>query len=444
MKKIFTLIAAAFMAVGAYAQTAKDAYLDITQYATLTDDDINIKGATDKKVYSWNETKKALIISAYVAQQTAQKTQDAGKTGYGWVTYNKSNSATASWSATGDFNGSTFYGSTVKGLSPGKTSGTDAGPNVYSFYVTNCVKVSALIHSKKSDKFTTMDVYPVTFDGTTPTRGTLAGTTSDKSNSVTTISVENLDATKIYEVVISSEYTSGAHLYELAFYNTATVTPPTAATTWDFTQELSTADATNLTADATNWTYDTENGYYKNAAKLADRNVYISLKANNVELDITKGLTFARDNSEGIGADRVRIAPGKYIAVYGSANLISLGELAKNDIIRMKFKGGGESERNLTVTNATVTKGSLTTADTDEHEVTLQVDKDGEVIFRTSNGFNFYSIAINAALPTGITDVKVVEPSTVKDDAIYNLSGQKVNKNYKGVVIKNGVKTIQK
>ena len=45
---------------------------------------------------------------------------------------------------------------------------------------------------------------------------------------------------------------------------------------------------------------------------------------------------------------------------------------------------------------------------------------------------------------TGITDVKVVEPSTVKDDAIYNLSGQKVNKNYKGVVIKNGVKTIQK
>ena len=55
---------------------------------------------------------------------------------------------------------------------------------------------------------------------------------------------------------------------------------------------------------------------------------------------------------------------------------------------------------------------------------------------------NFYGFEVSST--TGITDVKVVEPSTVKDDAIYNLSGQKVNKNYKGVVIKNGVKTIQK
>ena len=42
MKKIFTLLTMALLAIGANAQTAKDAYLDITQYATLTDESINI------------------------------------------------------------------------------------------------------------------------------------------------------------------------------------------------------------------------------------------------------------------------------------------------------------------------------------------------------------------------------------------------------------------
>ena len=43
--------------------------------------------------------------------------------------------------------------------------------------------------------------------------------------------------------------------------------------------------------------------------------------------------------------------------------------------------------------------------------------------------------------PTGIVTVKAAK---VKTDAIYNLAGQKVDKNYKGIVVKDGRKMIQK
>ena len=79
-------------------------------------------------------------------------------------------------------------------------------------------------------------------------------------------------------------------------------------------------------------------------------------------------------------------------------------------------------------------------------EETFTLTADVEKLYLGRNGATatFVTTLKVERLTTGITDVKVVEPSTVKDDAIYNLSGQKVNKNYKGVVIKNGVKTIQK
>jgi hypothetical protein len=50
-------------------------------------------------------------------------------------------------------------------------------------------------------------------------------------------------------------------------------------------------------------------------------------------------------------------------------------------------------------------------------------------------------IVITRGGSTGISTVKTVR---VADGAIYNLAGQKVDKNYKGVVIMNGKKMIQK
>ncbi|MBE6259697.1 MAG: hypothetical protein E7107_02560 [Prevotella sp.] len=63
-------------------------------------------------------------------------------------------------------------------------------------------------------------------------------------------------------------------------------------------------------------------------------------------------------------------------------------------------------------------------------------------IFRaTGKSTYFNTFAITRGGATGISDVKVVR---VADGAIYNLAGQKVGKDYKGIVIMNGKKFMQK
>ncbi|MBQ8714694.1 MAG: hypothetical protein IJ552_05720 [Prevotella sp.] len=61
----------------------------------------------------------------------------------------------------------------------------------------------------------------------------------------------------------------------------------------------------------------------------------------------------------------------------------------------------------------------------------------------TAGGYRCKAASINADLPTGIQNVKAADVKSA-NDAIYNLAGQKVNENYKGIVIKNGKKYIQK
>lgn len=51
-----------------------------------------------------------------------------------------------------------------------------------------------------------------------------------------------------------------------------------------------------------------------------------------------------------------------------------------------------------------------------------------------------YSISINQN-PTGI---KTVKADATENGATYNLAGQKVDENYKGVVIQNGKKVVVK
>jgi hypothetical protein len=62
-----------------------------------------------------------------------------------------------------------------------------------------------------------------------------------------------------------------------------------------------------------------------------------------------------------------------------------------------------------------------------------------------SKGINVKAITINADLPEagGGTGIKNVT-TTANSSAIYNLAGQKVSESYKGVVIQNGKKMINK
>ncbi len=64
-------------------------------------------------------------------------------------------------------------------------------------------------------------------------------------------------------------------------------------------------------------------------------------------------------------------------------------------------------------------------------------------IKETDGGYRCKALSINAPLPTGIQNIKAAT-KTIENNVIYNLAGQKVNESYKGIVIKNGKKYIQK
>lgn len=227
-----------------------------------------------------------------------------------------------------------------------------------------------------------------------------------------------------------------------------TVLDPTAPTTWNFAEGLSDADKAALDADAETWTLT--DGYYSNAVVLAERNVFVPLKANGSELEYTKGLSFTRDNSEGLGVGRVRLyAENPSLYLNGSANSIKIPALIKGDVVKVRVKGGGTSERSLGVSNvdngtvASVVEGEGDEAKAISVDAEMTVQANGDVVLSPSNGFYFYAITVNADLPeaTGIKGVKTVEQT---NSVIYNLAGQKVSKNFKGIMIQNGKKVVIK
>ena len=81
---------------------------------------------------------------------------------------------------------------------------------------------------------------------------------------------------------------------------------------------------------------------------------------------------------------------------------------------------------------------SFTPKEKDTHSWTI--DNDCDVIVYNTNGCHIYKIEV-AAGAAGIQAVKTVKAG---NGFIYNLAGQRVDSNYKGVVIKNGQKMIQK
>ena len=72
---------------------------------------------------------------------------------------------------------------------------------------------------------------------------------------------------------------------------------------------------------------------------------------------------------------------------------------------------------------------------------TWTIAADCDVIVYNTNGCHIYSIKVAAGDPSAISTVKAQK---VQNNAIYNLAGQKVGKDYKGIVIMNGRKFMQK
>ena len=87
---------------------------------------------------------------------------------------------------------------------------------------------------------------------------------------------------------------------------------------------------------------------------------------------------------------------------------------------------------------ATKIGDSFTPTTKDSH--TWTIDADCDVIVYNTNGCHIYSIKVEA----GSTGISTINAQKTQNNVIYNLAGQKVGNDYKGIVIMNGKKFMQK
>ena len=382
MKKFFTLIAAALMAVGASAQTIEKTV---------------VLGTPSANVSTYSDEDEIITIT------------DNSTSGGGIQT------------------GSASY--KVNDVTPMKLS---SSRNFAISYKAGVNIISATLYATTNNDAT----------------GTL-GTSSDDPDSYGSLPKRGSSSPLVVDIKEATVLRGSAQwLAVIVVKYEGEAKPATAATTWDFTQGLSTDDVANIEADDTNWQYDDAAKNWNNKATLTTRNVFTELKANGATLDYTKGLLFTRNNNTGLEAGRIRFYtenPSLYIN--GSANIIKIEDLATNDIIRLRIKGGGTSARELTITNTDITtinaetEGEGTEMTALEMEKELKVTSDGDVTITTGNGFYFYAITINAELPEKQTDP---DPSTGINTVATDAAKANVVKKYvdgKQVVIeKNGKK----
>jgi len=209
-----------------------------------------------------------------------------------------------------------------------------------------------------------------------------------------------------------------------AFAATMSLTQSRRASTtvksWDFTQALSATDQANLTADALsieeNLSSDNREGYYTQASEAGKKWIYqspstrysnaaafseafVELKANNVSLERTAGLLFARNDAAINSGDQIRIDAAR-IMLNGSNLQIRIPDCKTGDIVTVSFaSGNATAERGITAENATLDEtvdgntskspGSGTTVNS-----VWVVTSDGAVTFKQDSGLNWYSIKV--------------------------------------------------
>ena len=196
-----------------------------------------------------------------------------------------------------------------------------------------------------------------------------------------------------------------------------------------------------------------------------DKDALVSMAESFKSGDLTIAITdtdgkFAIDaNSQYFGDAENYVNYGARLKTGGkssSKNFIT-ATVAKDGklTIAVRSASGSATDRNLVATqsgtelyNKVVKDEDAVKATIDEEEknvfplITIDV-KAGDIELTYPNGsLNFYAFSFVAEGEVdAINNVKVAENANAP---MYNLAGQQVGKNYKGVVIQNGVKRIQK
>ncbi len=149
-----------------------------------------------------------------------------------------------------------------------------------------------------------------------------------------------------------------------------------AAQTWDFAS-VDAADQENLNADTQNWTYESSNQRWKQQAILNNE----PLKANDVELEFTKGLTFTTN-----AADQIRVDMKKRSLTLNNKNAqVVISNVKRGQVLTVVCQSSSSTTaRTITATN--VTKSSGFEESTSETTNVGTVDEDGSITIQSTGG----------------------------------------------------------
>ena len=238
--------------------------------------------------------------------------------------------------------------------------------------------------------------------------------------------------------------------------------------TWDFTV-MSTTDEDNLKQD-TKWDDAANAGlnYYSNKQnigsasgtkkpKFEEIKTYTTpLSANGKELEGMKGLHFGlyvNGVCKALGAGKFMICHDeahRMLRLNARGIAIVIPNCKKGQTVVVHSKPTSRTAKNYfkTECNLDIKQGFAEPEDGALVQESIgTVKADGDVVLTSTNGLFLYDIILKdtagKVIPTGLTK-RFADNHKQQSGVPYNLQGQRVDRNYKGVVIQNGKKTIQK
>ena len=159
------------------------------------------------------------------------------------------------------------------------------------------------------------------------------------------------------------------------------------AQTWDFAS-VDAADQENLNADTQNWTYESSNQRWLQQSVLNNE----ALKANGVELQFTKGMTFTTD-----AADQIRVDMKKRsLTLNNKKAQLVIPNVKKGQVLTVVCQSSNSSTaRKITATNVTVTSGFEES--TSETTNVGTVNEDGNITIQSTGGMYVRLIKVEDA-----------------------------------------------
>lgn len=207
--------------------TASDPFLNIAKYATIDEAGWNTTYVNNLYKYTEYEEDEVawLTLPVYGAFIGAKYAMGETTLGSGqpqkWIETSVSNTnqcGNTTWENTDVFNGSSsYFTSAIAAKAVGTNSSNSKTNKTVAFYVTNATAVKLFGSHRGSSAYpTTLYVYECTINDSGSLVASMSATknVSCTTNGTVNLSIEDLDKTKIYKVVVSQ---ARGYLYEIAF-----------------------------------------------------------------------------------------------------------------------------------------------------------------------------------------------------------------------------------